>query len=308
MAAAMAGYGLNDALIKLSSAHLELFQAVFLRGLVATCLIALLAWRMRALRVRVPPADRPVLALRITGEIGGTICFLTALFNMPIANATAILQSLPLAITLAAALFLGERVGWRRYSAVTVGFLGVLMIVRPGSDGFNAYSLWALASVAFIVLRDLATRRLSAAVPSLLVALVTAVSITALGGLVSAFGRWNPVAAVDIAVLAAAAAFLTLGYLCSIMTMRIGEISFSSPFRYTILIWAIILGIVVFGEVPSAWTLAGAAVVVGTGLYTFYRERRLGSTAGASMAPHRPLQPSPARYLRRHHSEGGDRR
>ena len=138
MMVAMAGFVCNDTMMKLASAELTLFQAVFLRGLMASALMAALAVARGELMHRVAPVDRRTLALRAVGEIGGTICFLTALFNMPIANATAILQAMPLAVTLAAALFLGERVGWRRYGAICAGFVGVLIIVRPGTDGFNA--------------------------------------------------------------------------------------------------------------------------------------------------------------------------
>ena len=109
--------------------------------------------------------DRRLIGLRCLAEIGGTVCFLTALFHMPIANASAILQSLPLAVTLGAAIFFGEPVGWRRYVAIAIGFVGVLIIVRPGSEGFNAYALWAVAAIVFIVTRDLSTRRLSPDVP-----------------------------------------------------------------------------------------------------------------------------------------------
>jgi drug/metabolite transporter (DMT)-like permease len=193
---------------------------------------------------------------------------------MPIANATAILLVMPLAVTLAGAVVLGERVGWRRYSAIVVGFVGVLIIVRPGGEGFNAYSLSALAAVGFLVVRDLVTRRFAAGVPSVFVALATAVAITVLGALVSLAGAWAPLAAGDVAVLAAAACCLIVGYLFGIMTMRVGEIGFVSPFRYTVLIWALILGAVVFGEIPDALTLLGGALVVATGLYTFQRERR----------------------------------
>jgi S-adenosylmethionine uptake transporter len=196
---------------------------------------------------------------------------------MPIANATAILLVMPLAVTLAGAVFLGERVGWRRYTAIIVGFAGVLVIVRPGGAGFNAYALSALAAVGFLVVRDLVTRRFATGVPSVFVALATAVAITVLGALVTLFGRWVPLAGADALVLAAAAVCLVVGYLFGVMTMRVGEIGFVSPFRYTVLIWALLLGAVVFGEIPDALTFVGSVLVVGTGLYTFHRERRPGS-------------------------------
>jgi drug/metabolite transporter (DMT)-like permease len=273
----MAGFILNDALMKTVAGDLSVFQAMFLRGLVATTLIGLLAAQRGVLFHRVARADRKLVAMRLMGEIGGTVCFLTALFHMPIANATAILQSMPLAVTLGAALFLGEPVGWRRYLAIGIGFGGVLIIVRPGAEGFSGYSLWAVVAVGFMVLRDLATRRLSKGIPSIFVAFTTAIGITVAGGAVAAFQPWQPVPAATFATLAVAAGFLFVGYLFNVMTMRHGEIGFVAPFRYSILIWAILIGIVVFGEIPDLAMLAGSAIVVGTGVYAFYREQRLRS-------------------------------
>jgi drug/metabolite transporter (DMT)-like permease len=215
-----------------------------------------------------------VISLRIVGELGATVCFITALFNMPIANATAILQVSPLAVTLGAALFLGEAVGWRRYSAIVVGFLGVMLIVRPGSEGFTIYSVYALIAVVFLVMRDLVTRRLPPEAPSLFVTVISSIAVMSMAGVVTAAGSWQPVTPAQFGVLTLAAIFVLTGYFFGIMTMRVGEIGFVSPFRYTILIWAMILGFVVFGDVPDALTLTGSAVVVLTGLYAFHRERR----------------------------------
>ncbi len=274
MAASMAAFVLNDALMKLASSEAPLFQALFLRGLITTALLgALVLWR-REFSLRLPPGQRLILFLRLCGEVGATICFLTALFNMALANVTAILQVMPLAVTLGAAIFLREPVGWRRWSAIAVGFSGVLIIVRPGSEGFNEYSLLALLSVCFVVLRDLSTRRLDVKVPSTLVALLTSVAITAMGGLMTLQSDWQSLSDTTMVYLAGASCFLIFGYLFSVMTMRVGEISFVAPFRYTIMIWAILLGILVFGDYPDGWTLVGSAVVVLTGIYSFHRERQ----------------------------------
>ena len=248
MAASMAGYVLNDTMVKLLSDSLSIFQVMFLRGLFATTLLGLIAWKAKSLFPAIEKSDWRFMILRLTGEIGATFCYLTALFNMPLANATAILQALPLAVTLGAALFFGEPVGWRRYLAIIIGFVGVLIIVRPGAEGFNAYSMSALAAVGFIVLRDLSTRRLPARIPSIFVALLTSVGVTVMGAVLSPAMDWELVGASELKLLGAAALFLVCGYLFSVMTMRVGEISFISPFRYSILIWAIILGIVVFGD------------------------------------------------------------
>ncbi|MEQ8354500.1 MAG: DMT family transporter [Kiloniellaceae bacterium] len=288
MVIAMAGFVLNDTMMKLVFADLELFQSIFLRGLLLSLLIALLALRQRQLIYRPARGDARILGLRVLGEIGSAISFLTALYHMPIANATAILQSIPLAITLAAALFLGEKVGWRRYSAIAVGFAGVLIIVRPGAEGFTVYSFWAVAAVGCMVLRDLSTRSLSQGVPSLFVAFITAVCTTGFTGLLSLTQAWPPLGLRQLGLLLASAGFLSFGYVFSIKAMRVGEVAFVSPFRYTILVWAIVLGVVVFGDIPDAWTLTGAAIVVIMGIYTFYRERSLmrrsAATATAGVA------------------------
>jgi drug/metabolite transporter (DMT)-like permease len=275
MAASMACYVANDSMVKLVADNLGLFQIIFLRGVIATVLLGALALHQKSIFPILNKHDWKIVAYRLVGEVGATLCYLTALFNMPLANATAILQALPLAVTLGAAVFLAEPVGWRRYMAILIGFAGVLVIVRPGSEGFNVYSMWALAAVVFIVLRDLSTRQLSPHVPSIFVSLLTSGVIMITGAVMSLFVDWNPVGMGDLKLLGVAALFLIFGYLTSIMTMRVGEISFVSPFRYTALIWAVILGFAVFGDVPDGWTLLGSGIVVLMGIYTFYREREI---------------------------------
>ncbi|MBP7000697.1 DMT family transporter [Amaricoccus sp.] len=277
MGASMVGFSLNDALIKTLADDLPLFQAVFLRGIFASLFVGSLAWGQGALRFRPGARDRRLIAQRSFAEILGTACFLTALFNMPIANATAILQSVPLAVTLGAAAFLGESVGWRRYAAIAVGFLGVLVIVRPGSDGFTAYALLVVATVFLVVLRDLSTRALSPDAPAAYVVFVTSLAMTAAFGVAALATEWRPVALAHLAVLAAAAGALLVGYVFGVNSMRTGEIGFTQPFRYTLILWAILFGIVLFGEWPDAWMLAGSAIVVGAGIFTLRRERRRGA-------------------------------
>lgn len=274
MMVSMAAFVVNDALMKSLAGDVPLFQAIFVRGLFATMLVGGLALARGVARPSVlARADRKVALLRAAAEIGATTCFLTALFNMPIADATAILQSTPLALTLVAAVVLKEDVGWRRWSAVAVGFVGVLMIVQPGGEGFNSAAFWALGAVVFIVIRDLATKRLSPETPSLFITMVTAISITCLGGVMTATQDWSPMQGDMLGVLALSACFLFVGYLFSVMTMRVGEMGFVSPFRYSILIWALLIGAFVFGERPNWITIAGAVLVVATGLYTFHREQ-----------------------------------
>lgn len=288
MMISMAAFVINDSLMKSLAGEIPLFQAIFLRGVFATMLVGALAARAGVIRwSALAPVDRPVAMIRVCAEIGVTSCFLQALFNMPLANATAILQCAPVALTFAAAVFLREKVGWRRWSAVMVGFFGVLLIVRPGGEDFNSASYYALGAVCFLVVRDLSTRRLSPETPSLFITMMTAIAITCLGGAVTATQSWQAVEIATLAQLALSACFLFCGYLFSVMTMRVGEMSFIAPFRYTILVWALLLGIFVFGEIPDTLAFIGAAIVVSAGLYTFFRERRLRLSA-APLGQHDP--------------------
>jgi drug/metabolite transporter (DMT)-like permease len=274
MMAAMAGFVCNDACMKALLRDLPFFQTVFLRGLLTLSLMIPLAWAMGGLRLRFGGRDGRLVAVRTLAEIGAAYFFITAISNMPLANATAILQALPLTVALGAALFLGEPMGWRRFTAIAVGFAGVMLIVRPGADGFNIYAFWALAAVACVTLRDLSTRRLSAAIPSIGVAVWAAGGVTAFAGIGSLGEVWAPVGPREVALLLTAAALINAAFLFGIMTMRIGEITFVAPFRYTSLLFALVLGAVLFDEMPDSAMLIGSAIVVGTGIYTFYREGR----------------------------------
>lgn len=285
MTVSMACFVLNDTLMKSVAGEMPIFQAIFMRGLIATALVVAFAWQRGALRHVPRGADRRLMLYRIAGEIGGTALFMTALFNMPLANTTAITQAAPLAVTLAAALFLGHPVGWRRYSAIAVGFTGVLLIVRPGSEGFNAYSLMALGSVLFITLRDVATRALSVIISGLMVTVLTTVAVTAFAGAAAVFEDWQPMRWEILARLGGAAVLLSFGNYTGIAAMRVGDIGFVSPFRYSNLIWALLLGFAVFGDVPNWLTVAGAAIVMGTGLYTLHRERVTARRAALHAAP-----------------------
>ena len=284
--ACMAGFSVNDALIKLVAGQTALFQSIFLRGVFAFILVTGLVvyqHRTRPVSFKFSRPDRAVIGWRVVGELGGTLCFLTALMHMPLASATAILQALPLAITLCAALFFGEQVGWRRYSAIAVGMVGMLFIVRPGAQDFNEYSLLAIGAVGFIVLRDLATRKLSADVPSMAVTLITTISVGMMGAVFSLFTPWPALTAPNVLLLALAAVGLLIGYLFSILTMRVGDVSAVAPFRYSILIWAILLGIALFDEWPDQWTLMGALLLTVSGAYTLHRERLASRRAHADL-------------------------
>ncbi|QYX57739.1 DMT family transporter [Roseovarius sp. SCSIO 43702] len=285
MMVAMAAFTVNDMFMKLMSGSVPLIQLIFLRGILTTIAVSVLAWRLGAFRGRIAGRDRLIVAIRTGSEICATYFFLTALTHMPLANVTAILQALPLAIAVAAALFLGEGFGWKRLVAIVVGFVGVLLIVRPGAEGFNVYSLYGLVAVGFVTVRDLSTRRLSRETSSMLVTWVTALSITVVYGLASITIDWGPMDGGELVLLVLASSSIIAGYLFSIMVMRVGEISFVAPFRYTGLVWALVLGWFAFGDWPSNITLLGAAIVAGSGIFTIIREAREGRRTPMQYGP-----------------------
>jgi len=279
MMLSMAAFTFNDTAIKALGDGVPLAQAIFLRGVMSTALIYIAARRIGGIRLNLPRRDWALIALRSLADLGATFLFLAALMRMPLANLTAILQALPLTVALAAALIFGEPLGWRRLAAIAIGFVGVLLIVRPGPEGFDLHALYALGAVGFVTIRDLAARRLSPATPSMTVALVGAAVIMLASGVLAAMQGWQPVARADLGLLALAAVFIFAGYLASVMTMRVGEIGLVAPFRYTGLIWALIMGWLVFGDWPTPLTLVGAAIVVATGLFTLLREHALARRA-----------------------------
>ena len=275
MMGSMAAFTLNDTMTKTTGGEVPLFQLLFLRGLISISLILALWGRLGPMHLRLGRRDWKLVAIRSGSEVGASYFFVTALFNMPLANLSAILQSLPLTVTLGAALFYREAVGWKRLSAILVGFMGVMLIVKPGTTGFNIWSVYALVAVLFVTIRDLSTRRLSKEVPSMTVTLGAVLSVTTFSAVASLATPWEQVSFEHWKAIIAAAAFVLVGYYLSIQTMRVGDVSFIAPFRYTGLIWALILGWFVFGDWPVPSTLIGAAIVAATGLFTLYRERKL---------------------------------
>ncbi|MFC6639373.1 EamA family transporter [Sulfitobacter sp. JBTF-M27] len=275
MMASMACFTLNDTMLKLTAGAVPLFQLLFIRSTITFGLILATRGRLGALHFDIARKDWMIIAVRAGTEILLAYFFLTALFNMPLANLTAILQVVPLAVTLASAVVLRETVGWRRMLAIAVGFCGVLLIVKPGAEGFNVWSLYGVIAMLLVTVRDLVTRKLSPTVPSMTVTLVTAGAVAVAMGLASLGVTWVAIDLLTAALIVGSAVFIMGGYFFSIQVMRSGDVSFTAPFRYTGLIWALLAGWFVFGEWPGVMTLIGAAIVVATGTFSFYRERQL---------------------------------
>jgi len=293
MVAAMACFAAEDMFVKWLASGLTVGVILVLLGLGGGAIFAAFA-KAQGQRVLSPALlTRPVL-LRNAGEMIGTLGFVFAIALTPLSSASAILQANPLAVTLGAALFMGAEVGWRRWSAIVIGFLGVLLVIRPGLDGFMPASLFAVQGVIGLAIRDLATRACPPEVTSMQLSAWGFLSIVPVGGVLCAFSIGGapalPVQG-DWGFVAAALACGVTGYYMIVAAMRVGDVAVVTPFRYTRLLFALVIGILAFGERPDALTLAGAAIIVGSGLYTLIREARLRRAARRRM-PAGPVRPT----------------
>lgn len=279
---AMAAFTLEDMFIKRLSVTVPTGQVMMVLGVFCGLTFAAMAVVTRK-RIFDPAAWQPLLLIRAATEAVGALSFVTALSLVDLSTVAAVFQAMPLAVTMGAALFLGEQVGWRRWSAIGVGFAGVLMIIRPGLDGFRPEALFVVASVVAIAARDLITRRLDVRVASAVVAMQAYMAV-ALAGLALLLATAQPVVPVQPAQVGpylGAVGFGVLGYFGIVTAMRVGEASALTPFRYTRLLFSILAGMWMFGERPDAVTMVGASLIIGSGMYTFIRERRLAR----AMAP-----------------------
>jgi drug/metabolite transporter (DMT)-like permease len=279
------GYVINDGLVrKATEAGVGVYQALFIRTAMMILVLAVIAAARGEMTTRLH-LRRPLMT-RVAAEVVGAALFFGAIIRIEFANAQAILQLVPFAVTLAAAVLLGERVSREMYGAVLIGLVGVLVVIRPATDGFSAWSLLAVGAAAMLVVRDLATRDVSDDIPATSVALSTAVGLTALTGAITAFAGWDPVGADAAIPLCLSVGFLVTGYLFTIQTVRVGELSVSAPFRYSLLLGAVVIGYVLFDEVPDGFTIAGSVVIVVSGLWAVHIERQrstpVGGEAGTS--------------------------
>jgi drug/metabolite transporter (DMT)-like permease len=280
MVLSMLGFAIEDMFIKLIGTDIPIGQIIFMLGTGgALCYGAMVVMKGEPLMDRAM-LTRPIL-LRALGEIVGTLGFVSAIVLTPISSASAILQATPLVVTLGAALFLGDPVGWRRWSAILVGMLGVLLVIRPGMDSFQALSLLAVLGVLWLSLRDLATRRVPKSTSTFqlsflaFLALVPA-SLLFMLGTGTAFA---PMSGVQWLFMGAALTTGMVAYYGIVAAMRIGEISFVTPFRYARLLFAMVVGITIFGERPDLLTYVGATIIVASGIYTVWRERKVKEQA-----------------------------
>lgn len=273
MAGAMGCFVTNDALVKFASQSMPGAQLIFIRGLMSVLLVLAVAHALGATS-RLREATRGWVAIRALVDAAATMLYLGSLFHLPIGNATAINLAAPLFMTLFAALFMAERVRGARWLAVGFGFLGVLLVIQPRAEGFNGYALVCLLGTLFHAARDLMTRRIHTGIPSILITLSTAVAVTVVSGVGSLLQGWKPFGLFEFALLALASVFLTGGYYFIINSMRHGEMTLIAPFRYSGLLFALVLGYLVWGEVPNTQAWFGIALLIGSGLYVLVSEKR----------------------------------
>lgn len=272
------GYVVNDAAIRrITDEGPGVYQALCMRSIALVVVFAALG-RIRGESTRRWHFDRP-LVTRVAAEVGGSALFFAAIVQLEFANAQAILQIVPVAVTLAAAAVLGERVSGAQYGAIVLGFVGVLVVVQPATDGFSAWSLLVLASTAFLVVREFATRSVDPRVPAVSVALVTAAGLAVLTAALSAPDGWHRLNGVSAAYLVLSVASLMIGYLFTIETVRVGDLSVSAPFRYTTVVGAVVAGYLLFDEVPNTLTVVGIVVIVLSGLWSIRLDRPVAHPA-----------------------------
>ena len=275
MVCAMAFFALEDMMIKAASVSLPAGEILVFFGIGGSLFFSLLTLR-RGEAIFPPEALSKSVLVRALFEMLGRVAFTLALVFTPLSSTSAILQATPLVVVLGAAIFFGEKVGWRRWSAILVGFVGVLFIIRPGLEGFESSALFAVLGMLGFAGRDLATRAAPASLSNVqlgvygfLVLIIAGVGLMIFNGDVVV-----PDFKSSMQVLAATV-FGVIAYYALTLAMRTGEVSAVTPYRYTRLVFALIVGFLVFGERPDAMTLIGSAIIVSGGIYTLLHNRKV---------------------------------
>ena len=269
MSVGMVCFLMNDSLVKHVSESLPAPQLIFLRGLLATLGLFVLALALRQLpawRETVGHIGHKWVFIRSFLDGLASLVYLSALFNMPLANATAINMSTPLLIALLSALLLQHRISWRHWLIIGLGFVGVLCVVQPQADGFNHWAWVALAGTLCHALRDLSVYFIPDHVPSPLITLSTALTATVMAGIWALFHPWHSVTPLQWAQMAGASVFLSAGYFLLIKATRMADMTVIAPFRYMGLLTAVVMGFVVWGDVPNALAWTGMGLLVAAGL------------------------------------------
>jgi drug/metabolite transporter (DMT)-like permease len=282
----MTAYTVNDVLVKqILLHHYPIGETIFLRGLISALLIGGFVLALgHAAQLRT--AVSRLLVARSVCDGLSTACFIAALSQMPLANIAAVLQIGPLLITVLSVLFYREVVGWRRWSAIAVGFFGALLVIKPLPSAFDIWALIGAGSALFAALRELQNRRIDRAVPTLVIAFWGAVGITAFGALYAFGEEWRWFELRELLRLFIASMFVGIAIYLMALGFRDVDLSVVAPFRYSYLITSAVAGLLVFGEWPDGWTVMGALLIVASGIYMLHREavRRRQLTAKVTAA------------------------
>jgi drug/metabolite transporter (DMT)-like permease len=281
----MASYTVNDVLVKQILRDYPVGEVIFVRGLMSTLLIGgfvLALGHRRQMR----SAIGGLMGIRSVCDGLSTACFIAALVHMQLVNVAAVLAIGPLLITALSVLFHGEAVGWRRWTAVAVGFIGALFLIKPIPSAFDVWAIVAAGSALFAALRELYNRKIDHGVPTVVIAFWGAVGITLFGMVFALAEDWRTFALGDLAQLFVASVFVGLAIYLMALGFRNVDLSVVAPFRYSYLITSALGGYLVFREVPDAWSILGALLIVGSGLYALHREavRKRALTAKATPA------------------------
>jgi drug/metabolite transporter (DMT)-like permease len=281
---AMAMFVISDVFCKLGTETMPSSEVIALRGIFSLLLacIPFLVWGGLSQdfdTLRTSGKSTPFLH-RIGGEMGAALTFIPALAVLPLSTAVSMTQTTPLVMTAAGAIFLGEKVGARRWAATCIGFLGVLFIMKPWREGFTWWTVLPLGCVMCVAYRDLVTRRMGNAVSARLLTLGTAAGVTVAGSLMGLFQRGWVLPPISATLgLFFAAVCIVAAYWATITAVRSAPLSTIAPFRYTIIPMSFFASHAVWADVPDRWTILGIAIIAGAGLYTFFRERRLAAEA-----------------------------
>ena len=275
----MGAFVLNDAFVRLAGDSLPLAQILFFRGLLTSIALLLVALYTGVFKLKVPRQDKWLIFFRSFTEALTAYFFLTAVMNMPFANVTAVLQILPMTVTLAAAIFFKEKVGLFRILLILLGFFGVILIINPAKDGFNMYAGYALISVFLITTRDLLSRKLSVDVSTLIPTVSASFGVLLFSIVLTINTAFQPLNLENSFFIGSAAFFIIFGYYTAVLVMRAGEISFISPFRYTAVLFALILGFIFFNEQPDKIALLGMIIVMFSGIVLMMRNNSVNKAS-----------------------------
>ncbi len=269
----------NDALLKWLTGGYPVGQIMFLRGIFVLVPLSMFVWRAGGVNVLVTKSYKQHL-IRSGLVVAGTFLFVTGLRFLPLAEAISIAFAGPLFITALASPMLGEKIGWRRWIGVLIGFIGILIIFRPGSSIFQWAALFPLAASCTGAFRDILTRRMSVTDTNESLLFYSTIAVI-LGGLFTAlFGSWQTIIFTDWLFFGLTGLLIGGAHFLMIEAFRCCEAALVAPFKYTSVLWALFFGYSMFGDVPEINTLVGGAVVVSSGIYILHRERVLRQQTG----------------------------